>query len=234
MIPVEERLDEIAERLDQLTALLEAEAEERRASRAVWSELGGELWPIAGQVVDRASLELADVEDEVTLERLGATLRILARSLPDLEALAALVSPVAELGREVSPLVGPAVEAVSDRMAAVFGDTDLVGFAGAAGRLAGRITGSFTADDVDALGDNVVLILQTVRDMTQPEIMRMLRRTVHGVSEEEAYAEIEEPPGLLALVRELRRPEARRGLNRLVHILGSLGAEEATSKETTP
>lgn len=234
MTPVEERLDEIAGRLDRLATLVEADIEDRRASAAVWSDLEHELWPVAGRAVDRLSSELADVEDEVTLERLGAILRVLARSLPDLEALAALVSPAVELGREVAPLVGPAVDAVSDRIAATAGDADLLELVGAAGRLAGRVAGSFTADDVDALGDNIVLILQTVRDMTQPEIMRMLRRTVQGVSEEETFGEVEEPPGLLALLRELRRPQARRGLNRLVHILGSLGAEEDTSKETTP
>lgn len=232
-LTVEDRLDELAGRLDRLTALIEADLEGRRESARAWRELERDAWPIAGRVVERLSDELADLEEEVTLERLGATLRVLARSLPDLEVLAGLVTPAVELGREVAPLVGPAVDAVTGRLAAAEED-GLLAFAGAGTRLVTRITGSFDAGDVDALGDNIVLILQTVRDMTQPEIMRLLRRTVHEVSGEGAPAEVEEPPGLVALLRELRRPEARRGLNRLVHVLGSLGAEQETDKETTP
>lgn len=231
-LTVEDRLDELAGRLDRLTSLVESGLEERRESVRAWRDLEEDLWPIAGRVVERLSGELADLEDEVTLARLGATLRVLARSLPDLETLAGLVTPAVELGREVAPLVGPAVEAVTGRLAAADG-RGLLAFAGAGTRLVTRITDSFGADDVDALGDNVVLILQTVRDMTQPEVMQLARRTVQGVSGEEAPEDVE-PPGLVALLRELRRPEARRGLNRLVHVLGSLGAEQETDKETTP
>jgi hypothetical protein len=36
---------------------------------------------------------------------------------------------------------------------------------------------SFDEDDVEALGDNVVLMLETLRDLTQPEILQLLRQT---------------------------------------------------------
>jgi hypothetical protein len=73
---------------------------------------------------------------------------------------------------------------------------------------------SFGPDDLEALGDNVVLILETVKEMTQPEIMTMLRRTAHLVGEHPD--EPAEPPSVLALARELRDPEVRRGLARVL------------------
>jgi uncharacterized protein YjgD (DUF1641 family) len=81
---------------------------------------------------------------------------------------------------------------------------------------------AFTEEDVEALGDNIVLILQTVREMTQPEVMQMLQRTFTSVQDDE-HVEPTEPPGAFALLREMRKPEVRRGLSRALHMLSSLG-----------
>ncbi len=45
-------------------------------------------------------------------------------------------------------------------------------------RIVDNVVTSFTEDDVNRLGDNVVLILNTVKDMTQPEIMNFVRNTL--------------------------------------------------------
>ncbi len=91
-----------------------------------------------------------------------------------------------------------------------------------------KVVSSFDEDDVEALADNVVLILETVKEMTQPEVMQMLRSTLHQVQETE---EPEEPPSLFALVRQMRTLEARRGLYRLVVALETLGAEPGISNK---
>ena len=82
---------------------------------------------------------------------------------------------------------------------------------------------SFTEEDVNALGDNIVLILNTVKDMTQPEIMGMLQRTIHTVQEQE---EPSEPPSMIGLLKEMRDPDVRRGLGRLLAVLRSMGQEQ--------
>jgi uncharacterized protein YjgD (DUF1641 family) len=86
-----------------------------------------------------------------------------------------------------------------------------------------RIVTSFTEDDIEALGDNVVLILETVKEMTQPELMQMMRSTLHSVQETE---ESVDPPNLLALLRQLREPEVRRGLARMISLLRGVGATD--------
>jgi uncharacterized protein YjgD (DUF1641 family) len=88
--------------------------------------------------------------------------------------------------------------------------------------IADRIVTEFSSQDVEALGDNIVLILETVKEMTQPEVMRMMRSTVHQVREESPS----EPPSLFTLARRLREPNVRRGLDRLLVLLDSLGSSE--------
>lgn len=91
-----------------------------------------------------------------------------------------------------------------------------------------RVVTSFTSEDVEALGDNIVLILETIKEMTQPEVMQMMRSTFHEVGEIE---ESEIPPSVLSLLRQMREPEVRRGLARLLAFLRSMGSVEQRSIE---
>jgi uncharacterized protein YjgD (DUF1641 family) len=84
-----------------------------------------------------------------------------------------------------------------------------------------RIVTSFTEEDIHALGDNIVLILNTVKEMTQPEIMQLVGRTVHSVREAEA-----EEIGLFRFMWRMRDPQVRRGLSKVLAALQSMSGEE--------
>jgi uncharacterized protein YjgD (DUF1641 family) len=86
-----------------------------------------------------------------------------------------------------------------------------------------RVVTSFDREDLQALGDNIVLILETVREMTQPELMGLMRNTLHDIGDQEMP---EEAPSLFALMKRLRTTEARMGLHRLVKLLETLGSAE--------
>lgn len=134
-----------------------------------------------------------------------------------LDALTRSLEGLSELTSELSALGGDAFMAATTRLA----EADAKGyfeFAKAAASVADRVVTGYDAEDVEALGDNIVLILDTVKEMTQPEVMTMLRRTAHTVAEEEP-----EPMSLFGLVRATRDPQVKRGLGRLIVLLRSLG-----------
>ena len=83
-------------------------------------------------------------------------------------------------------------------------------------RIADNVVSSFTEEDVEALGENVVLILNVVKDMTQPQIMNFVRSTVN-----EAEVELEKPvdTSLLALLRQMNDPAVRRGLAQSMRVI---------------
>jgi uncharacterized protein YjgD (DUF1641 family) len=99
-----------------------------------------------------------------------------------------------------------------------------LGLARSGGRVVDRIVTSFDEDDVEALGDNVVLMLETLRDLTQPEVLRLLRQTAGSVGHLDAPA-AGAPPSAFALLRALRDPEVRRGLGRLLDVVRSVGTD---------
>jgi len=93
-----------------------------------------------------------------------------------------------------------------------------------------RIVTSFDRDDLAALGDNVVLILETVKEMTQPEVMRMLQRTARILRDDEEPEKL----SLFRLLREMRDPEVKLGLHRMLTVLRGLASEDgAESREET-
>ena len=82
------------------------------------------------------------------------------------------------------------------------------------------IATSFSRQDVKALGDNVVHILETVRNLTQPEVLDLADKTSKALREVPA-----EPLGRIGLMRSLRDPEVRRGLTLFLGVLRELGSE---------
>lgn len=133
---------------------------------------------------------------------------------------------VGELVRALNEISGPAFAMATDRMQQ-FDERGYVEFARGGAAIADRVVSSFGPDDIEALGDNIVLILQTVREMTQPEVMGMLRRT--AISAQHVDTDVADSPSLFALAREMRDPEVRRGLGRTLSVLRTIGSENTTT-----
>jgi uncharacterized protein YjgD (DUF1641 family) len=143
--------------------------------------------------------------------------------LADAERRDAELEPLRDLAAEVGILSGPAVDAMTARMADLE-QRGYVGFVRSGGRVVDRIVASFGEDDLEALGDNVVVMLETLRDLTQPEVLGLLRRTAGGVGHLDEPVD-GPPPSTLALLGQLRDPTVRRGLARLLGLVRSVGSD---------
>jgi uncharacterized protein YjgD (DUF1641 family) len=134
-----------------------------------------------------------------------------------------------ELVRDATPVARQAMGSMTDRLDALQ-QRGYLEFVGSGIGVVDRIVGAFGREDVEALGENVVLMLQTLREMTQPEVLGLLRRTVELAHEPTGPAV--EPPSLLALAGRMRRPEIRHGLDRLLRLVeGMTAPNPATQPE---
>jgi len=93
------------------------------------------------------------------------------------------------------------------------------GFAREGWRIMERIVTEFTEEDVRVLGDNIVTILTTVRNLTQPEIMALANNALRAIQEDITETE---KVSTWALIRELGNPKVRRGMVRMINILKAL------------
>jgi len=123
-----------------------------------------------------------------------------------------------------------AVERLSD-----LGEKGYFTFAQGAMDVADRVVTGFTEDDVTALGDNVVLILQTIKEMTQPEIMAALHRMIEAVQLQQTHIaqESTEPPSFFQILKQMRDPEVRRGIARGLNTLRAVSEVETAQVKST-
>ncbi len=202
----------------QLATILD-ELEATRRERDRWRELTHELMPVAQGAMDVASRELEGLSRDVTVEDLVRFARTAVRTLPRLEALLVQLDSMSELVHEATSLTGAGVSSLSTTLATAESKGYFT-FARGTATIIEEVVESFGEEDLKALGANVVLILQTIKQMTQPQIMRFLSTTVADVQEVDDAP----PPSAVNLLRQMRDPQVRRGLSRTLTVLGDLGA----------
>jgi uncharacterized protein YjgD (DUF1641 family) len=224
---MEQALVELNQKIDALTAqvaYLTEQAQAAERGRQERAELMADVMPIAKDAMRLASDQLEEVQEYVELADLLRLVKKVLRHGPQLEALVDQIDGVTDL----IDVLGPIPREGMDKAAAVMGSLEQKGyfaFARGGARVFDNIVTSFTEDDVNRLGDNIVLILNTVKDMTQPEIMTFVRNTLHV-----AEAEVEKPVNnsMWAILGQLRDPAVRRGLAltlRVLRVIGQYGAQ---------
>ena len=221
-VDVAQRLDELSEQVGQIAE----ELRRQRESREKWAELSETLAPVTRGAMDMATAELDELSQDVTIEDAAEFARTFARSLPQLQALMAQLDSLTELTATLTALSGPGMAKVTEVLE-VADNKGYFAFARQGGLIADRVVTEFSEDDVAALGDNVVTILNAVKEMTQPEVMGLVQRTaltVQGTEEEHL-----EPPSMFALLKSMRDPQTRRGLARVMSMLHTVGEEHPQS-----
>ena len=220
---------ELAEQIERMSAQLDlivAETIAQKQAREKWVELSDTLVPVTRGAMDMATRELDDLSDEVTADDLVRFARTAARSLPKLEALMAQLDSLSELLHTLNSLSGAAMGKATEVLA-VADDKGYFAFAREGSKIADRVVTEFSEEDVRALGDNVVTILNAVKEMTQPEVMGLVQRTAISVQDvEETHME---PPSMFALLKQMRDPQTRRGLARVMTMLHTVGAEHPST-----
>ncbi|MCR4416457.1 MAG: DUF1641 domain-containing protein [Ignavibacteria bacterium] len=85
-----------------------------------------------------------------------------------------------------------------------------------------NIVTSFTVDDVKALGDNIVTILNTIKNLTQPDMLHAVNNALNVYKKLDI--EVKEDISILKLVKELNHPETKKALYFALQFLKSLSA----------
>jgi uncharacterized protein YjgD (DUF1641 family) len=217
LVDLNQKLDVLTAQVAYLTDQAEI-AERQRADRA---ELMRDLTPIANEAFRLSVEQLEEIQEYIDLSDLLRLLKRLARNgrnfekmLDQLESLMDLVETLGPLANEA---FGKAVTELTEMERKGY-----FTFARGGMHIVDNVVTSFTEEDVNHLGDNVVLILNTVKDMTQPEIMNFVRDTLL-VAEQEIDKPVD--TSYLGLMRMMRDPEVRRGLALTMRVLHVVGAQ---------
>lgn len=221
---MEQALVDLNQKMDRLTAqvsFLTEQAQLAERQRQERAELMHDIMPVVNDAFRLTTEQLEEVQEYVDL---GDLLRLFKRLLRNGRNIEAMLDQLESL-MDLLQTVGPLTDSAFGKAVDVLAEAEHKGyFAFAKGgmRIADNVVTSFGADDIDALGENVVLILNVVKDMTQPQIMTFVRNTVTAVE-----TEIEKPvdTSWVALLRQMNDPAVRRGLAQTMRVLRVIGAQ---------
>lgn len=212
----------LAERLDALDRKLDlvlAEVEEVRRIRREVEELKDDLSRVGKDLFRTVVTELDEVAPFVDTGDFAALAKRLVRSTNSLHEMLLQVESARELLQDATPL---ARQLVTDGLAKL-DELDRKGYF-AMGRELGRavdnVVTHFTPEDARRLADNIVVMMETFKNLTQPEMLLAVNNAM------EIYRKLDfekmEEVSLWGAFRELNKPEMRRALGFLLSFLRNL------------
>ena len=241
----QDRIVELEGKLDAMSTQLDivvAELLEQRMRREQWAELVADATPLAGEAMAIASRELEDVQEWVEPADMLRLLRRILRNTNNIEDGMAKYESAMEFIDDVGPLTSGAFL----KLLELFDEYERRGyfeFASAGLGVVDRIVTNYSKEDVEALGDNVVHMLDIVKNLTQPEMLAVAERLLDVVQRQQQVEALEpqDPPSLLALAGKMRDPDVRMGMARALNTFKAVSASEsdaatldATNKSDSP
>ena len=219
LVELNQKIDSLTTQLSVLTEFVE---DQRRRQREL-DDLKADLTPIAMEAYQVAVEQFSELEPYVQLEDLLYLVKRVARNTRNIEMVLDQVESLSDLVKDASPIVNDAVLMAVEQMDAM----ERRGYFRLAKEgqvVLDNIVDAFGPEDVRQLGNNVVTILTTVKQMTQPEIMGMMQNLAGSMRSAEAQPQ-EVSTSMWSLLKQFRDPQTRRGLAITLGMLRAVGAE---------
>ena len=227
LLELNNKLDALSEQVQELTEHMEAQ----RRRQQEWDDLKTDLTPVAMDLFQVAVEQLNEIEPYVQLEDLLYLVKRLARNTRNIEQLLDQVESISDLAQDAGPIVNDAFLAAVQQMDAM----ERKGYFRLAKEgqyVLDNVVAAFGPEDVRQLGDNVVTILMTIKQMTQPEIMAMAQNLAGTMRKTEVQQE-EVPTSFWSIFKQLRDPQTRRGLALTLDMLKAVGSDQPAANGST-
>jgi uncharacterized protein YjgD (DUF1641 family) len=217
-----DQLTEISRKLDLLTQsmmvlgqqvnYLQEQAENSRRRQQALDDLLADLTPVVKEMYSAAEEQLEEMQQFVQLEDLQLLVKRVARNTRNINEVLDYLESGLDFVHDAAPLT----KEMMTEATTVLSEMERKGYFGfvrQGGYVLDQVVTSFGEEDVKQLGDNVVLILNTVKSLTQPEMLNLVNGLTAGFHAAEAEADAGTlDTSLFGLVRQMRDPEVRRGM----------------------
>ena len=218
---VQIQIDAINRKLDIILEEVMAQRETRESISDLTSDLsiiGKDIFRNTVEQLDHAGVEL----DRDAIAGIGIKL---IRNVNNINEFLDMMESIQDFMKDVSPILHQAGLDAINKMHELE-QKGYFDFLRELGRLSDNIVTHFSKEDVRALADNVVTILETVKGLTQPDMLKAINNAIN-IYKNLDMEDIEEYSMLKAL-KELRKPEMRKGIGFMITFLKRLNEVPAT------
>jgi uncharacterized protein YjgD (DUF1641 family) len=209
-----DKIAQLDQKVDYLTQQMDIQLKRQQA----FEELKDDIVPIVNHMIKLSIDELAEIGSDFESEDLFFLLKrvlrntnLLLNMMDRLEAIMGVADEVQLLGKQVFSSTVEELDRLEREGFFAFGREGW--------NIVERIVNEYSQEDLQALGDNIVTIITTIRNMTQPEILSLANNAIGAIQEDSMELE---NVSTWTLVREFSNPKVRKGLSRMLNIVKAL------------
>jgi len=217
------QMDELNRKLDLVLDEIELQKKHRREM----DDLKDDLMRVGTDLYSTAVTELEEVHDHLQTGDILHLGKKLLRNVNTMNKMFDQLESAKDFLEDASPLVR---ESIIDFMSKMdeFDRKGYFQFFNELQNVMDNVVTSFTVEDVKALGDNVVTILNTVKSLTQPDMLHSINNAVKVYNKLDI--EIEENVSYFQLFKRMSTPEMRNGIAFGIKFLKSLAEQQYTNQ----
>ncbi len=215
---MQEQIDAINYKLDLVLEEVQAQHEVRKNI----SDLSADLYNVAKDMFRSAVTELDNAGVEIDGEAVKVLLLKVVRNIDTLNELFDMLESGYDLIHDISPVLHQigldGIKAMNE-----FEKKGYVDFLKESGKIIDNVVTHFSTEDVQLLAENIVTILETVKNLTQPEMLGAIN---NGVVVYKSLDVNNIPEySLFKALRAMNSPELRKGLGFMITFLKNIAKE---------
>jgi len=223
---IQAQIDQINKKLD----IILEEIELQKKHRLEVEDLKDDLMRVGKDLYQTAVEELDQIHDHVSTRDILHFGKYMLRNVNTISKVVQQLESTKDFLNDAAPLIR---EYIVDFMAKMdeFDRRGYFEFIKESQNIVDKVVTSFSKEDVKALGDNIVTILNTIKSLTQPDMLQALNNALQVYKK--LNIEVDEKVSIFSVLREMNSPEARKGLVFALRFLKSLAEQPQSNQLTT-
>jgi uncharacterized protein YjgD (DUF1641 family) len=212
---IQSQINDINRKLDLLLGFMQ----EQQLKSARTDDLLADLAIVGKDIYDTTVTELDNYSVELDPEQLKVLTIKLLKNIPTFIKVVDTMESMNDLARDAGPMINEMIIDFTKKLHELE-SRGYFTFFKETGKVLDNVVTHFTAEDVNRLADNIVTILLTVKNFTQPEVLNGINNAVK-VFNSLAMEKLPEY-SVWRLIREMRTPEMKRGIAFIVTFMKNM------------
>ncbi|WP_430816792.1 DUF1641 domain-containing protein [Carboxylicivirga sp. RSCT41] len=182
-------------------------------------DLLSDLQIVGKDMYDTAVVELENQQVEIDVDEIKMLGIRLLHNIENIGVVLSMFESMVDFTKDAGPLVRESIIDMTSRLHE-FEQKGYFEFFAEAAKVIDNVVSAFSKEDVAQLADNIVTILNTVKSLTQPEMMHAMDNALRAYNS----MQMENVPeySVFKLMREINKPEMKKAMGFMVTFMKNI------------